>query len=260
MLVLINPEVAWWIRTNDRTETSMSTSSYLALLGVAIVLAVTPGPDTMVTLSNALRDRRAGILAALGTTVGVFGWAALVAVGVAAFLEDSPLAFQVLRLLGGAYLLYLGYRAVSAHFTAIPVPADNEPAIARGGRPATVGGTGTTTAVRPHTAAPRRHARPAFTAGLTCCLTNPKTGLFFLALLPQFTPPGAGALFVVVVMGGTVAATLGIYLIVVALAAHTASTWLNRPGVIRWIDLASGVVFAVLGLMVAVPVVASWFV
>ncbi|GAB3533755.1 LysE family translocator [Arthrobacter tecti] len=232
----------------------MNASSYLALLGVAIVLAVTPGPDTMVTLSNALRDRRAGLLSALGTTVGVFGWAALVAVGVAAFLEDSPLAFQTLRLLGGVYLLYLGHRAVSVHFsTKRPVP---EPVPAVGAAPHSTGTTTTAVQARPQV---RRTARSGFTAGLLCCLTNPKTGLFFLALLPQFTPPGAGALFVVVVMGGTVAATLGIYLVGVALAAHTASRWLGRASVTRWIDLGSGVVFGLLGLMVAGPVVISWF-
>lgn len=236
----------------------MTTTSYLALLGVAIVLAVTPGPDTMVTLTNALRDRRAGLLSALGTTVGVFGWAALVAVGVATFLAESPLAFQSLRLLGGAYLLFLGYRAVRTHFRPAPAPALAAPvAPPDGAGPA---GTGTTTtAVKIRTAAPTRTARSAFTAGLLCCLTNPKTGLFFLALLPQFTPPGAGALFVVVVMGGTVAVTLGVYLVAVALAAHTASRWLKRPSVTRWIDLCSGVIFGALGLMVAVPVIAAWF-
>ncbi|WP_051479057.1 LysE family translocator [Arthrobacter sp. H5] len=239
----------------------MSTSTYLALLGVAVVLAVTPGPDTMVTLSFALRERRAGLLAALGTTVGVFGWAALVAVGVAAFLKDSPVAFQALQLFGGAYLLFLGFRAVSAYRAAPSAPERGliPPAGPAGSNQDLPNGAGTTTAVRPRTAAPQRTSRSAFMAGLLCCLTNPKTGLFFLALLPQFTPPDAGALFVVVVMGGTVAATLGIYLVGIALAAHTASTWLNRSHVTRWIDLISGGVFALLGLVITVPVVAAWF-
>lgn len=242
----------------------MSVSEYLALLGVAVVLAVTPGPDTMLTLRYALRHRRSGLLAALGTTVGVFAWAALVAVGLAAFLQDSPAAFQGLRVLGGAYLFYLGYRAVADRTpaTAAAVPAGARPARV----PVTAGAPGPAAAgpVRPATPVPGRPAAPggvphragrsAFGAGVACCLTNPKTGLFFLALLPQFTPPGADALFVVVVMGGTVAAAIGAYLLVVALAAHTASAWLNRPAVTRGLEIASGTVFVVLGLVTVLPV------
>ncbi|MEX5255147.1 LysE family translocator [Kocuria arenosa] len=229
----------------------MDTSSYLALLGVAVVLALTPGPDTVLTLGYALRRRRDGMLAAAGSAVGVFAWAGLVAVGVAAFLNSSPAAFQALRLLGGAYLFYLAYRAVTAH---APAPATAVPATI--GAAQVAGSTAAAPPTRPEPS--RRRARSAFTAGLVCCLTNPKTGLFFLALLPQFTPPGAGALFVVVVMGGTVAATIGVYLLAVALAAHTASTWLNRPTVTRRIELVSGAVFVALGLMTTVPVLASW--
>lgn len=229
----------------------MDTSSYLALLGVAVVLALTPGPDTVLTLGYAVRRRRAGMLAAAGSALGIFAWAGLVAVGVAAFLSSSPAAFQGLRLLGGAYLFYLGYRAITAH---APVPVTAVPVTAGVARTA-----GSTVTVAPARSAPsRRNTRSAFTAGLVCCLTNPKTGLFFLALLPQFTPPGAGALFVVVVMGGTVAVTIGVYLLVVALAAHTASTWLNRPAVTRRIELASGAVFVALGLMTTAPVLAAW--
>ena len=229
----------------------MDTSSYLALLGVAVILAVTPGPDTVLTLGYALRQRRDGMLAAAGSALGIFAWAGLVAVGVAAFLDSSPAAFQALRLLGGAYLFYLGYRAITTH---APASATAVPATV--GAAQTAGSTVTVAPARPEPS--QRKARSAFTAGLVCCLTNPKTGLFFLALLPQFTPPGAGALFVVVVMGGTVAAAIGAYLLVVALAAHTASTWLNRPTVTRKIELASGAVFLALGLMTIAPVLASW--
>lgn len=232
----------------------MSTSEYLALLGVAVVLAVTPGPDTMLTLRYALRHRRSGMLAALGTTVGIFAWAALVAVGLAAFLQDSPAAFQALRVLGGAYLFYLGYRAVADRTPAAVTPARALPARV----PVTAGAPGPAAEVTDRPAAPeglpRRAGRSAFGAGVACCLTNPKTGLFFLALLPQFTPPGADAPFVVVVMGGTVAATIGAYLFVVALAAHTASAWLNRPAVTRGIEVASGLVFVALGLITVLPV------
>ncbi|KUG61901.1 hypothetical protein AVL61_11295 [Kocuria rosea subsp. polaris] len=239
----------------------MDTSSYLALLGVAVVLAITPGPDTVLTLGHALRERRAGMLAAAGSALGVFAWAGLMAVGVAAVLDDSPAAFQALRVLGGVYLFFLGYRALVPH---APAPATAVPTavgVARTAESAvgvarTAGSAVTAAPVRPEPS--RRRARSAFAAGLVCCLTNPKTGLFFLALLPQFTPPGAGALFVVVVMGGTVAAAIGIYLFLVALVAHTAGNWLNRPAVNRRIELTSGAVFVGLGLMTTVPVLTSW--
>lgn len=249
----------------------MDMTNYLALLGVAVILAITPGPDTLLTLQYALRRSSAGLFAALGAASGIFVWAALVAAGVAAFLQDSPVAFHTLRILGGAYLFYLGYRTLTTRaFT------DRERG-AHARTPVTVAGVGaarepqtstvvTDTAATTLTGAPADDLHPrdpaptgwsAFTAGVLCCLTNPKTGLFFLALIPQFTPADAAPTYVVAVVGGTVAAVIGGYLALVALGAHTAGAWLNRPTVTQWIHRVSGVVFIVLGLMTTTPVITA---
>ncbi|MBG6216829.1 threonine/homoserine/homoserine lactone efflux protein [Arthrobacter sp. CAN_A6] len=239
----------------------MNTSNYLALLGVAFILAITPGPDTLLTLQYALRQRRSGLFAALGSASGIFVWAALVAAGVAAFLQDSPEAFHTLRLLGGAYLFYLGYRALTAHArSAMRTPVAAEVLVGAGASPPrALGVEGTAEApsavIQPVSAA--RTGWSAFGAGVVCCLTNPKTGLFFLALIPQFTPANTNPLYVIAVVGGTVAAVIGGYLVIVALGAHTAGAWLNKPSVTRWIERISGMVFIALGLMTTIPVLTA---
>lgn len=246
----------------------MDVSAYLALLGVAVVLAITPGPDTLLTLQYALRKRSAGLFAALGAASGIFVWAALVAAGVATFLQNSPMAFYTLRVLGGAYLFYLGYRTLTTHARDRGAHAQTPVTVATGGtgqepststvttnNPATTPAGASAEGLHPGGAAPTGWS--AFTAGVLCCLTNPKTGLFFLALIPQFTPTDAAPAYVVAVVGGTVAAVIGSYLAVIALGAHTAGTWLNQPAVTRWIHRVSGVVFIALGLMTTIPVITA---
>lgn len=232
----------------------MNTTNYLALLGVALILAVTPGPDTLLTLQYSLRQRRAGVLAALGTTSGIFVWAALVAAGVATFLRNSPTAFHAFQVLGGSYLIFLGCRALSHHRPRGAEPRVPPSGLVESAAPDSGATASLSTAVahRPLLTAPSAGA--SFLAGLLCCLSNPKTGLFFLALIPQFTPANAGPLFVIAVVGGTVAAVIGAYLMIVATAADTASAWLSRPSVDRVIVRVSGGVFIVLGLTTLAPV------
>ncbi|MHA7241542.1 LysE family translocator [Arthrobacter sp. TMS1-12-1] len=246
----------------------MDMTNYLALLGVAVILAITPGPDTLLTLQYALRRPSAGLFAALGSASGIFVWAALVAAGIAAFLQDSPVAFHTLRVLGGAYLFYLGYRTLTTHARDRGAHARTPVTVAAVGVPqkpststVTTDNPVSTLTDTPVDGLQTRGTAPtkwsAFTAGVLCCLTNPKTGLFFLALIPQFTPTDATPLYVVAVVGGTVAAVIGGYLAIIALGAHTAGTWLNRPTVTRWIHRISGVVFIVLGLMTTIPVITA---
>lgn len=96
----------------------MTLSSYLGLLAVSAVLAVTPGQDTMLSLRNALLSRRAGLGAATGSSVAALIWAALAATGLAALFQASPVAYELLSLIGGLYVIFLGLRAVrSARLT-----------------------------------------------------------------------------------------------------------------------------------------------
>lgn len=96
----------------------MTLSSYLGLLAVSAVLAITPGQDTMLSLRNALLSRRAGLGAATGSSVAALIWAALAATGLAALFQASPVAYELLSLIGGLYVIFLGVRAMrSARIT-----------------------------------------------------------------------------------------------------------------------------------------------
>lgn len=249
----------------------MTLSSYFALVGVAVILAVTPGPDTMLSLRYALSSRRAGLGAATGSSLAAFVWAALAATGLAALFDTSPLAYEILSLVGGAYLVILGLRAAASArvrlrlTTPAPAaePAKREIALLAAGAPAGLSESpasplnGAATSGRESSgsgatrgAGPR--ARTGLLAGLATCMTNPKVGLFFLALFPQFTPQDASLVFTVGVLGGTVALTMYLYLIGVVLLVDGANRWLSNPRVTGWIELVSGATLLVLGLYMLV--------
>lgn len=262
----------------------MTLSSYLGLLAVSAVLAITPGQDTMLSLRNALLSRRAGLGAATGSSVAALIWAALAATGLAALFQASPVAYELLSLIGGLYVIFLGVRALrSARITL----RTHRPARSEVGVPALVGGpydphppaaAAAATAASADVAGvdpaqgegargsvgeapgaagrrPRRTItsfRGTFLIGLASCMTNPKVGLFFLALFPQFTPVGASPAFAIGVLGGTVAASMWLYLIGVVLLVDAANTWLSNPVVTGRLEMGSGLTLAGLGVYLSV--------
>ncbi|GAA4927987.1 LysE family translocator [Nesterenkonia rhizosphaerae] len=232
----------------------MSLSTYFALVGVAVILAVTPGPDTMLSLRYALSSRRAGLGAATGSSLAAFAWAALAATGLAALFETSPLAYEILSLVGGAYLILLGVRAVSVarlRMRAVSLARTQEKMLVGAGESqASPASLTNGDVVDVPAAAPVKilRARTGLLAGMATCMTNPKVGLFFLALFPQFTPQEAPLVFTVGVLGGTVALTMYLYLIGVVLLVDGANRWLSNPWITGWIELVSGATLMVLGL------------
>ncbi len=235
----------------------MTLSTYAAFFGVAVVLAVTPGPDTLLSLRYALVSRRSGALAAAGSSSAMFVWAALAALGLAALFKASDHAYYVVSLLGGAYLLWLGVRtaltARSRFRDAAVIAASGiqraAPPEQGASAPRSGAASGAPGAAEPRTA-PARTPGPAapYLAGVATCMTNPKVGLFFLALFPQFTPQGMGPAFAIAVLGGTVVVTVFAYLIGVVLLVDAANRWLANPRVTGWIELVSGLMLVGLSI------------
>ena len=150
-----------------------------AYLAVAVLLIVTPGPDTaLVTRHALLAGRRAAAFTTLGIGTGSIIWALASVLGIAVLLEESVVAFTVLKFVGAAYLGYLGLRSLIASFWG------NKQAV------------GTTPALQ----ATQPGERIAFRQGLLNNLLNPKAGAIFATALPQFIHPGDPILRLVLMM------------------------------------------------------------
>jgi threonine/homoserine/homoserine lactone efflux protein len=191
----------------------------------SLVLAVTPGTGVLYTVTAGLsRGTRAGLVAALGCTLGIVPHAAAAVTGLAAVLHASAVAFQVLKYLGVAYLLFLAWRTWQDH-SALDVPADP--------------------------AAPRSVRQVVVSAVLVNVL-NPKLTIFFVAFLPQFVDDGPGAV-------GQMLPLSAVFMLVTLLvfvgygwgAAAVRTHVLGRPRVLTWLRRTFAAAFVALGARLA---------
>jgi threonine/homoserine/homoserine lactone efflux protein len=205
----------------------MSTTQALAMSGVILLGAMSPGPDfVIVTRNAALSGRRAGMACAAGIAGGVFAWSVVTALGVAGLLAASAVAFTVVKLIGAAYLALLGIRALLAARRGEYQPPD----------------TG---------ARPPRGALVAFRQGLLTNLLNPKVAVFFIALLPQFLPASPTVLDTVLL--GAIAATISlVWFALLANVVGALRAVFARVRVRRVIDAVMGTVLIGLGVRIAV--------
>lgn len=205
----------------------LTSAQILTFLLTAMLLTATPGPDNLMVLGVGMsRGRRAGVAFGLGCAVGCLSHTVLAVLGVSALVAASPVAFSVLKVVGGAYLVWLGVQAW---------------------RHAGAGGAGT----GPVEAA---SVRQLFAKGLLANAINPKVVLFFLSFLPQF----------VVASQGDVAWQLGWLGVLFALQAAVlfcllgffsggVGAWLTRkPSAGLWLDRMAGGVFVALGVRMIV--------
>ena len=153
-----------------------SLQTLFAFFGVAVLLALSPGPDNVfVLLQSAQRGWRVGMCVVLGLCLGLIGHTAAVALGLAAVFAASTLAFTVLKLLGAAYLAWLAWGALRAPVS--QVDPDSQQA-----------------AAQPLAGQRRSGALRMVGRGVIMNLTNPTVLIFFLAFLPQFADPALGPL------------------------------------------------------------------
>ncbi|MHA7306611.1 LysE family translocator [Arthrobacter sp. TMN-49] len=214
----------------------MTAVSLLAFAGLCLMLSLIPGPDTVLVLRISLNRAGAGIAAATGSGVGALVWAALVGVGLAAILEQSAEVFRWLKIAGWLYLLYLG---VSSFLKAGKAAKEGMAAENDGQQPL------------------RYSTKAAFASGLVSTLLNPKVGLFYLAVVPQFIPHGGNTLGMAMILGLILAVIGTLYLTVIAFVAYKAMTWLRKPKVNSLIERISSGILAVLGVGVVASGAAS---
>jgi len=198
--------------------------SRLAVFALAsFLLAVVPGPAVLYIVAQAVdQGRRAGLASALGIATGGLVHVAAAVVGLSSLLASSATAFEAVKLVGAAYLVYLGVRRLLTK--AVPVTVERE----------------------------RRPLRELYRRGVVVNVLNPKTALFFLAFLPQFVNTDAGYVWAQIGALGLVFVTIALISdSTYALAAGTAGDALRGPAfqnVQRWV---SGSVFVGLGVAAA---------
>ncbi len=207
----------------------MVSISVWAFLGVATVVIITPGPDTALTIRNTLRGgRRGGVLTAAGVATGQVIWAVASSAGIATFLRVFAPVYTVIKLLGVAYLVYLGISSLWQAYRGriAPDPID------------TVG-------------AATAKSRAAYRQGLISNLGNPKMAVFFVSLLPQFAGTDAHPFLLLALLGLAFCTMTFAWLALYSFAVARIGDVLRRSSVRRALDALTGLALIGLGLRVA---------
>ncbi|GAB2883831.1 LysE family translocator [Paralcaligenes sp. KSB-10] len=197
----------------------------LSFFGIALLLALAPGPDNLfVLMQSAMWGRASGMLVVLGLCTGLVGHTVAVAIGLAAIFAASAAAFTALKLAGAAYLVYLAWGAFRArgHLSS-------------------------------HAKIPRLSNGKLYRRGIIMNLTNPKVSLFFLAFLPQFTSPERGSVALQTLQLGALfmLAALIVFGCIAFFSGVFGDRVQNSPKAQRLLNRFAGVVFLGLALKLA---------
>lgn len=212
-------------------------TSVIAFVGAAGLVAMVPGPSTVVIVRQTVTSgRRSGLAAIAGNEVGVLFWGVAAALGLTALLTASRLAYESMRIAGAVFLIVFGVRALwRARRPAAAALAAADP--------------GTTADADAGVGAGRGRS---FRLGVLTNLANPKAGVFAVSFLPQFVPPGA-----------SVAATLlllSVLWVLIDMVWYSGLVWLvggaarflGASGLRRRLEQVSGVVLVGLGVRLAI--------
>ena len=192
----------------------------------AVLLNITPGQDTLYILGRSIsQGRRAGVLSVLGVITGCFVHTVAAALGLSAILATSASVFMAVKLVGAAYLVYLGIRMLLDRAAGAGQPTEYT----------------------------HESAWAIYRAGLLTNILNPKVALFFLAFLPQFVDPSAGSKIVpFLFLGALFICTGTMWCLVLAWSASAVGRHLSEAG---WgasvLRRATGVLFVGLGVKLA---------
>jgi threonine/homoserine/homoserine lactone efflux protein len=209
-----------------RAMSLLGAQQFLSFLGLAVLITLSPGPDNLMVLSlGASRGRQRGMAFGLGCAAGCLSHTFLAAIGVSALIAASPIAFTALKILGGLYLIRMGWQALRSR-----------------------GGTQVRSAQNAET------AWVLFRKGVIANAINPKVVMFFLAFLPQFVVVSRGDAPWQIVQLGVVFSLQGALLFgTLGYFAGHIGQWLNSHGNAgKWLDRIAGTIFVGLGLKLIV--------
>ncbi|MBL8507494.1 MAG: LysE family transporter [Chitinimonas sp.] len=195
-------------------------TDFPAFLVASTLLILSPGPGTLAILGSATASRRAGFAALAGTSTGDAILLAAAAIGAATLLASNPMAFNLLKYGGGAYLVWLGIKSLLSKEQGLAVSGPGQ------GSP--------------------------FRRSLLVTLLNPKAVVFFMAFFPQFVPPGA-SVWAFAVLGAVFIGLNCIYQAILIVGAGFILRHLDEaPHYALWVNRLLGAVFILFGVKLAV--------
>ena len=199
------------------------TDILFAYLLATLLVVLSPGPDNILALSRGLgQGRAAAIASSVGAGLGIMVHTLAATLGLTLVLQASPLAFWAIKIVGAAYLLWLGFKALRARNLISFAPAARQ-------------------------SLPR-----VFCTGLLSNVLNPKPGLFVLAFLPQFVSAERGSVPLQMLTYGAIFAVLtAVIFSLLGASAARLSGWLSRrPRATAWLNIGAGATFVVSGLSI----------
>lgn len=206
----------------------------LAFVAVAAVLVALPGPSVLFIVGRALQHgRRGALLSVVGNAGGFVVHAIAVAAGIGALVAASATAFTVLKIAGGLYLVFLGIQAVRHRHDGLADAGIPDPLAASPAPP------------------PPLSSQRALAESFLVGVTNPKTLVFMVAVLPQFVRATSGPAWSQILVLGLVFAVMAVLVDSVwALAASGARQWIaSSPGRVAHVRAAGGGLLAALGVV-----------
>lgn len=197
----------------------------------SVLIVLLPGPDSLVVVRGLVRHgRRGGARTAAGVLGGLVVWVAATALGLSALLQASEVGYEILKVAGACYLLWIGIRSllsIRRRTAEVAVEGDGPMAPAP-----LLGGSG-------------------FVAGFVTDLLNPKVGVFFVSFLPGFVPAGYSVGWTTFALGFWYAVLTAVYFLGLIAVSATVSGWMRSPRVRRRLDALTGVVLLGFGVRLA---------
>jgi threonine/homoserine/homoserine lactone efflux protein len=197
----------------------------LSFTVASVLIVLLPGPDSLVVVRGLVRGgRRGGVLTAAGVLCGLLVWVTATALGVSALLRASEVGYDVLKVVGACYLLWLGVRSLLSVRRTTEEPAPDHRIEAM---------------------------RSGFWAGFLTDILNPKVGVFFVSFLPGFVPAGHPVGWVTLGFGLWYAVLTAVYFAALVAVSSTVATWMATARIRRRLDALTGLVLVGFGLRLA---------
>lgn len=203
----------------------------------SILIVLLPGPDSLVVVRGLVRGgRRGGASTAAGVLCGLVVWVAAATLGLSALLQASEVGYDVLKVAGACYLIWIGVRSLlSIRRTAAEVAVEGDgpmaPAPMLTGR--SPGGSG-------------------FAAGFLTDVLNPKVGVFFVSFMPGFVPDGGYSVgWTTLAFGAIFTVLTAVYFLCLIAVSGTVASWMRTPHIRRRLDALTGLVLVGFGVRLA---------